>query len=726
MNPQLQIKLQQAIEAFQKGNFDRADSILNSVLNVDTQNLPALHILGLIKASQAKYKEAADLLSRAARIDPNEGSIQYNLAKALADCGSESESLPHHKKAVELVPTNPEAWLNYGKTLLNLGFYDDALTICDKAISLKPDYAAAFINKGAAYKELSRYEEAITFAERALSINPNLAEAWNNKGIALKELKRSEEAIKSFDRAVGLKPDFAEAWVNKGNALHELRCYEDALTHYDKALSIKSEYVDALSNKAVTLSELKRYDEAITQYENALHLKPSFDWALGNCLHIKMKICNWFEFGKNLLSLETNIRSGKKATSPFAALSLIDDPLLHKQCAEIYARSKYPFNASLGPIAMRIKQEKIRIGYFSSDFRDHPVSYLTAELFELHDKSRFEIVAFSSGPDDKSPMRLRLNKAFTEFIDVSAMSDRRVAELARELCIDIAIDLGGFTAQSRPGIFAYRAAPIQVSYIGYLGTMAAEYIDYLIADATIIPADSRPFYTEKIAYIPSYQANDSQKKISERTFTREELGLPDKGFVFACFNNNYKILPATFDSWMRILKASEGSVLFLYADNEKTQDNLRKEAEVRGISSQRLVFGKSLPGEDYLARYKSCDLFLDTAPYNAGTTASDALWVGLPVLTLTGKSFASRMAASLLNAIGLSELITISQEAYEAKAIEFARSPEMLTDIKEKLMKNRTSSPLFDTPLFINHLEVIYTQMMNRYLADLPPDHLHA
>jgi len=725
MNPELQIKLQQAIEAFQKGNFANADSILNSILNVDTQNLPALHILGLIKASQAKYKEAAELLARAARIHPNEASIQYNLAKALADSGSESESLPHHKKAVELAPTNPEAWLNYGKTLLNLGFYDDALTICDKAISLKPDYAAAYINKGAAYKELSRYDEAIAFAERALTINPNLAEAWNNKGIALKELKCSEDAINSFDRAISLKPDFAEAWVNKGNTLHELGRYEEALTHYDKALSVKSEYVEALSNKAVTLSELKRYDEAINHYEKALYLNPSFDWALGNCLHIKMKICNWVEFGKNLLSLENNIKSGKKATSPFAILSLCDDPQLHKQCAEIYTKSKYPLNLSLGPIVKHPKQEKIRIGYFSSDFRDHPVAYLTAELFELHDKFQFEIFAFSSGPDDKSAMRSRLNRAFTQFIDIRTMSDKRVAELARELCVDIAIDLGGFTAQSRPGIFSYRAAPIQVSYIGYLGTMGAQYIDYLIADATIIPVDSRSYFTEKIAYIPSYQANDSQRKISQRIFTRDELGLPDKGFVFACFNNNYKILPATFNSWMRILKASEGSVLFLYADSEKTQDNLRKEAEVRGISGQRLVFGKSLPLEDYLARYKSCDLFLDTAPYNAGTTASDALWMGLPVLTLTGKSFASRMAASLLNAIGLLELITTSQGAYEAKAIELAKSPDKLANIKTMLIKNRADSPLFNAPLFIYHLEAIYTQMMNRHWADLPPDHLN-
>jgi predicted O-linked N-acetylglucosamine transferase (SPINDLY family) len=319
---------------------------------------------------------------------------------------------------------------------------------------------------------------------------------------------------------------------------------------------------------------------------------------------------------------------------------------------------------------------------------------------------------------------LRLSQAFNQFIDVREKSEKEIAQLARELKIDIAVDLGGHTKDSRTGIFSYRAAPIQASYIGYLGTMGMEYYDYLLADEIIIPKNALQFYPEKIAYLPSYQSNDRKRIISDRVFARRELGLPEKGFVFCCFNNNYKILPATFAGWMRILKAVESSVLFLYAENKWAEENLKKEAKARGIDSSRLVFGRQIPMEEYLARYRVCNLFLDTTPYNAGTTASDALWTGLPVLTLIGQSFASRVAASLLKAIGLPELITNSQEEYEVLAIELALNPMKLADIKLKLAKNRLTTPLFDTPLFTKHIEAAYIQMYERYQNDLKPDHL--
>ncbi|MBU3578377.1 hypothetical protein ICN24_10285, partial [Polynucleobacter sp. UK-Kesae-W10] len=372
-------------------------------------------------------------------------------------------------------------------------------------------------------------------------------------------------------------------------------------------------------------------------------------------------------------------------------------------------------NLSLGPIPKRAPASKIRIGYFSADLNNHAVAILTAQLFETHRRDQFEIIAFSLGVDDHSPVRQRMTKAFDQFIDASHMSDMAIAQLARQKGIDIAVDLGGFTGDARMGIFAYRAAPIQLSYIGYLGTLGVPYMDYLIADATIIPPGFESYYCEQIVRLPSYQVNDSQRKIANTVFTRQALGLPQEGFVFACFNNNYKILPATFDRWMRILKATPGSVLFLYAENDWVKSNLQKEAKARGIEPERLVFGERLPADEYLARYQVCDLFLDTLPYNAGTTASDALWAGLPVLTLMGQSFASRVAASLLNAIGLPELITTTPEQYEARAIELALQPETLIAIKAKLAANRLSTPLFDTPLFTKHLESAYQQMYERY-----------
>jgi predicted O-linked N-acetylglucosamine transferase (SPINDLY family) len=348
-----------------------------------------------------------------------------------------------------------------------------------------------------------------------------------------------------------------------------------------------------------------------------------------------------------------------------------------------------------------------------------------AELFELHDKNQFELVGFSFGPETNDEMRQRLKSPFDKFIKVFNMSDMEIAQLSRDLNIDIAVDLKGFTQDSRVGIFAYRAAPIQVNYLGYPGTMGAEYIDYIIADKTIIPVEFQSCYSEKIVYLPnSYQVNDRKRLISDRQFTRQELGLPENGIIFCCFNNNHKILPATFYGWVRILKAVEGSVLWLLEDNEWSKDNLKKEAESNGIAPNRLVFAKRLPLAEHLARHRHADLFLDTLPYNAHTTSSDALWTGLPVLTMMGKSFAGRVSASLLNAIGLPELITNSQEEYESLAIELAMNPNKLADIKLKLGNNQLSTPLFDTTLFAKNIEAAYLRMYERNQNSMQPDHI--
>ena len=659
MNPQLQIMLQQAIQAFQSGNYERADSILVKVIKADSKNLPAFHILGLIKASQKKYKEAIELLGKAVKLDPNEPSLRFNLAKALMDSGAYMESIPHHKKAVELAPNNPEAWLNYGKAFSDLNAYEEALSIYDKALIINPGYAEAFLNKGATLKELKRYEEAIVFAESALRINPNLAEGWVNKGVALKEFKR----------------------------------YEEVISHYEKALSLKSE----------------------------------IDWLNGELLHTKMKICRWSGFTDNLENITNRLMANEKIANPFPLLALTDGVSLQRKCAEIYAQEKYPFNPALGPITKtkRLEGEKIRIGYFSADFHNHATGYLMAELFELHDKQKFEIFGFSFGPIKNDEIRQRLEKSFNQFIEVGDKADVEISQLSRDLNIDIAVDLKGFTQDARMGIFSYRAAPIQVNYLGYPGTLGADYMDYIIADETLIPDHLQLGYSEKVVYLPdSYQANDSKRVIADKKFTRQELGLPETGFVFSSFNNNYKILPAIFDSWMRILNAAEGSVLWLFEDNNFATESLKNEAEKRGIDSNRLVFAKRMSLPEHLARHQQADLFLDTFPYNAHTTASDALWAGLPIITLMGESFASRVAASLLYAINLPELVTTSQAEYELLAIELATNPLKLNSIKQKLTKNRLTTPLFNAQLFTKNLEATYMQMYERDMADLPPEHI--
>ncbi len=693
-------------------------------MNVKPTELDALHLLAIVYASQNKHNTALEWYKKVLDIIPDDTSALSNYASSLNAIGQNEEAILIFKKALEIDPLVPEFHYNLANTLCDLKRYSEALSFYEQSISLDPHYFQAHHNYGKALYDLKRYSEALIYYDRALLINPVFLDCLINKGAALNELKRYDEAIIHYDQALSLNPHYAEAWYNKGNTLYELKRYDESIAHFDKALRLKPDYVEAWSNKGVTLNELKRYDESIAHFDKALSLKPDIDWIAGDLLHTRMKICSWSGFAESLENISKKVMANEKVAAPFSLLALNDNCLLHKKSSEIYASNKYPKNLALGLISKRPSQEKLRIGYFSGDFRNHAVSFLTAELYELHDRNKFEIIAFSFGVDDKSEMRSRLSKAFDRFFDVSSMPDLEIAKLARELQIDIAVDLGGYTKDSRTGIFSCRAAPIQASYIGYLGTMGSEYYDYLLADKTLIPDNSQKFYSEKITYLPNYQVNDRKRIISERQFTRGELGLPETGFVFCCFNNNYKILPSIFDSWMRILNTVERSVLFLYAENEWAKANLIEEAGLRGIDSIRLVFGGRIPTEEYLARYQVCDLFLDTFPYNAGTTASDALWVGLPVLTLMGQSFASRVAASLLKAIGLPELITNSQEQYETLAIELARNPPKLEDIKLRLDHNRLTTPLFDAPLFTKNIEAAYIQMYERYRADLVPEHI--
>jgi len=415
------------------------------------------------------------------------------------------------------------------------------------------------------------------------------------------------------------------------------------------------------------------------------------------------------------------IENGKRVTSCFPVLGLTDSLQLQHQAAQIYTTSLFPPDDSLGEIPVKNRSGKIKLGYYSADLHNHATAYLMAELFERHDKSKFELFAFSFGPDTQDEMRARLVLAFDNFIDVRLQSDKDVAQLSRELGIDIAIDLKGYTTGARPRIFSYRVAPIQASYLGYPGTLGASYIDYLIADPILIPAESQAYYSEKIAYLPnSYQVNDRKRAISSRRFTKQELGLPEEGFVFCCFNNNFKITPDMLDTWVRILNAVEGSVLWLFEDNAAAGRNLREQAALRGLDASRLVFAPRMNLPDHLARHEAADLFLDTLPCNAHTTASDALWAGLPVLTCTGQAFASRVAASLLHAIELPELVTTNIKEYEDLAVELAHNPTKLQQLKDKLAANRLTTPLFDTELFASNLENCYSSMLERYHSDSP------
>ena len=620
---------------------------------------------------------------------------------------------------------NPEigSLLNQALDALRNADLETAERYLNQALVLESNNPHTLRLLGVVAAQKNEYEKAITLFLASIQAFPENAVTHSNLGNVYTRLRQFDRALSAYEQAALLDPEDPETWSNTGIVFFELKRFEEAVALYDKALSLDPHYAEALCNKGNGLNELKRYEEAIACYEKALSINPNIDWAPGVWMYLKLKISAWENLEANNQVLQAKIAAGEKIIQPFPLLALSDDPLLHRQASAIFAYYQYPANHALGPIAKYPQGNKIRIGYFSADFHNHATGYLMAELIELHDKQQFECIGISFGPWHQDQMQLRLKQSFDQLIDASALSDIQIAQLARELKIDIAIDLKGYTQHCRTGIFAYRAAPIQVSYLGYPGTMAADYMDYLIADKVLIPQSSQSAYSEKIVYLPnSYQANDRKRVISDIGFSKAQLGLPEQGFVFCSFNNNFKILPATFESWMRILKAVEGSVLWLFEDNDLVVQNLKDEAFRQGVDKSRIVFAKKMPLEEHLARHRLADLFLDTLPYNAHTTASDALWAGLPVLTLMGQSFASRVAASLLSAMHLPELITTSLPDYEALAIELAQNRQKLAVLKQKLATNRLTTPLFDTPQFTKGLEQAYIQMYERYQADMSTD----
>ena len=704
-----------------------------------------------------QHQAALESYSKAIRLRPEHAEAYFGRGNALQSLKQYQASVESYDKTIELNPLHAEAYSNRGGALHSLEQYEAAMESYDKALQLKPDYADAHSNRGNALGVLHRYQEGLESCDRAIELNPALPDAHynrgnilyaleqreaalesyekalllkpdnvlalNNRGSTLNAMERYETALTCFDRVILLQPDYADAWYNRGNALLGLKQYQAALESYIQAIVLQPDHAEAWYNRGHILQAGKRYREALECYDKAIQLKPDYEYAYGIRLHMRRFMCDWEGAEGEHRELEERLARGEKASVPFPVLSVSSSLEVHRQVAAIQVQDKFPPRFEAGPIPRRARRGRIRIGYYSADFHNHATSYLAAELFEQHDRSKFEILGFSFGDDASDEMRRRVSGGMDRFLDVRTMPDREVTLLSRDLEVDIAVDLKGFTQDCRTGIFARRAAPLQVSYLGYPGTMAADYIDYLIADPTLIPEESRRYYLEKIVYLPdSYQVNDSRRLISAKPFTRAGEGLPDAGFVYCCFNNAYKISPDVFDVWMRVLGRVEGSVLWLLEENFWVAANLRKEAVRRGIAPERLVFAKPVPQAEHLARQRLADLFLDTLPYNAHTTASDALWAGLPVLTRMGEVFPSRVAASLLRAIDLPELVTTEEAEYEELAVELARNGERYRELRRRLQKNRMKAPLFDIRAFTGHLEAAYSAMYERYLAGLGPE----
>ena len=609
--------------------------------------------------------------------------------------------------------------------LMSTERFAEAEPLIARATSIDQRSDTSFYNYGLISKRLDKPQQALENFSKALALNPRIAETWNNRGTVFNDLEKYDLAIADFDRAISLNGSYGEACANKAKALSLLGRHAEALSAYDKALSLKPHLAEAWLGRGNVCYDLNRYDEAFVAFDRAFSIKPDLAGVEGSRLHAKMRMCKWDRLEQDIARLTTSVRSGRACCGPFVLLSLTDSPDDHLRCAQASVAAKHP-NASRPPSRGAVyPHDRIRLGYVSTDFRRHATAQLAAELFEVHDRTRFDVFAYSIGPDDRSDIRKRLMDAFDRFVACENLPDAEIARAIADAEIDILVDLNGFTKGARTNIFARRPAPIQVNYLGYPGTMAAPFIDYIIGDGTVFAASDAAVYSEKLVTLPhTYQPNDRKRRIADQSFSRRDFGLADDQFVFCCFNNSYKILPETFGRWMRILKAVEGSALWLLADNRTAVANLRREAEMRGVDPARLIFAERTEPAEHLARHRLADLFLDTLPYNAHTTASDALWAGVPVVTQRGEAFAGRVASSLLSAIGLSELIARTAQEYESLAVGLARNPDRLVAIKRRLESNRSTAPLFDTGLFTRHIEAAYQAMYDKHRAGLPPDHI--
>lgn len=687
------------------------------------------HVQGWIKRSLVlaglnRHDEAIAAIDSAIKLNPKLPEAHLNRGTIQAMAARHRDALESYDRALALKSDLLDAWFGRATMLAKLRQFDAALAAFDRVHALHPDLAEAWQARGSLLLSFQRSGEALAAFQRALALKPVLAESWSGKGFCLMALKSKEEAIAAFEQALTFAPGLAEAWYGSGACLTGLKRYDEAAMAFDRAITIAPDLAPAWHGRSQFHAAVGRHRDAAADLEKAHALDPALPGLAGDLLRARMQICRWDGFDTASADVLAGIRAGRPAVQPLALLALPSSLEDQRQCARLWIAGQWPKPAESVWRGERYEHPRIRVAYLSADFRDHATAHLAAGLFEHHDRSRFEIVAISVGPNDNSSMRARLEGAFERFIDASTWDDERICSLVREMEIDILVDLNGLTTDSRTGILIRRCTPIQVQFLGYPGTMGTEHVDYIIADRTVIPDDERGFYDDKVVHLPdSYQVNDNRRAIATRDFTRAEAGLPAEGVVFCCFNSTHKITPGVFGSWMSILGACPGSVLWLLA-NDAAAENLRSEAEARGVDPSRLVFAERIPVSEHLARHRCADLFLDTLPYNAHTTASDALWAGLPVLTCRGDTFAGRVAASLLAAIGLPELITDTPGDYEALAIELGNDPARLARLKQQLAENRATAPLFDTARFAGHLEAAYAAMIDRHRAGLAPDHI--
>lgn len=739
-----------AVESWQRGDPLRAEELCKAVIARDPARADAHRLLVEIHSAAGRNSEAIAACQRVAELAPQDAPNWRRLAVLLSQNRTPQAAISALETSLKIEPDNARALNNLGNLLTETGRANDAIPVLERALAVQPNYPVALNNLGNALTSVGRSDEAIERYQSALALNARFLEVLMNLGRTLHAAKRFAEALDVFDRAVVIDPKLARAHSGRAQALAMLGQGREAITTYRQALLLNprdfaafvqmghvmlslgyfgnadSAFTAALElvpgdlaaeeGRVMALLALNRHEEAIPAIAALRRAAPWNEYLQGHQLHAQLQCADWSEFDFESRDIAERVRRGERVDLPLSFIAHNESPADQLLCARTFILDRWPHDTPALARAARSPNARLRIAYLSPDFRDHPVAKLIAGVIESHDRSRFETYAFSMGHDDGSEIRRRLESAFEHFQDVVDVSDSAVAERMADLAIDIAIDLGGHTQGSRTQILARRPAPVQVGFLGFPGTLGADFIDYIVADRHVIPGSHRAHYAEQVIYLPNSYLPGALPPPCDISPTRMGTGLPERGIVFCCFNAPHKILPPVFDAWMRILKAVPESVAWLRDTSPTVKTNLGREAEGRGIDPARLVFApKTITNAEHCARLALADLFLDTRPYNAHTTASDALGAGVPVITMRGNAFAGRVAMSLLHACGLGHLSVDTLEQYEQLAIELARSPSDLANLKDQLLRTRATVPLFDTTLFCRHLEAAYVEIWARH-----------
>lgn len=717
--PDLNDIFNRALSAHRAGQLDTAASLYREVLSHDKKQFAPLHLLGVIEGQRGNLAEGIRQIGKALRLEPHSAEAHLNLGRLQGEAGDLVNAERNLRKAITSGARNALAYSNLAAVYRRMDRHEEAKAAADQALALDPNEWMALINRGNVLLALDRPDDAKADYVRATTLQPSAAEAWIGLGNIAFKNRDIKTALVHAEKALKLAPNSAEARLLQAYLLEARHLHEEALIATGQALATSPGLADAQVLRSSVLIEMKRYEEAIPLLENIVRTNPEARSIRGRLFVTRMMICDWERYEKDKAACIRALNKNPAHAVPYDCVIATQDPGLQLACAVAATKTGIP---QANPIwrGEPYPHEKIRIGYVSPDFRDHAVGRVIAGLFKHHDKTRFELYGFSTSAD-QSALRANIKSAFDHFIDVEPMNDREAAQCIRDNEIDILIDLAGHTAHTGLNAMAYKPAPVQVTWLGFPGSTGAPFMDYIIADPTVIPVEHEPFYLEKVVRLPdTYQPNDGDLQVADAP-SRKDVGLPADGLVFCCFNNTFKITPEVFDIWMRLLGQVESSVLWLFEANATAKANLQKEAAARGISSERLVFAPHADYAPYLARTQLADLFLDNNYWNGHSTASDALRCGVPVITCEGGSFASRVAASLLRAIGLPELVTTSLEEYEALALRLARDPALLAATKARLASNRLTMPLFDTARFTRHLEAAYQTMYERVQSGEPP-----